>query len=322
MEKTADSDALLALLHGELVALLDDGDKSRTLTATRGEPNVWMFVGVNGVGKTTTIAKVAQRETDEGHNVVLAAADTFRAAAAEQLAHWADVVGAGIVRGQEGADPGSVVFDAMASAASRERRPGARRHRRAAAHQGQPDGGAGEAPAHRRTHAGRAQGGAARRSTRPRARTGSPRPASSPRRSTVTGVVLTKLDGTAKGGIVLAIEAELGHPGEARSGSGRRPTTSSSFEPEAFVAALLDGDPRLRTPTPVPPMFDTLADRFDGIFHKLRSRGKLTDKDIDEVCRELRRARCSRPTSTSSSPATSSSRVKERAHGADGHRRA
>ncbi len=64
-----------------------------------------MFVGVNGVGKTTTIAKVAQRETEVGRSVVLAAADTFRAAAAEQLTHWAEVTGAGIVRGQEGADP-------------------------------------------------------------------------------------------------------------------------------------------------------------------------------------------------------------------------
>src|SRR4051794_15918410 len=119
-ERTGDSDALMALLHTELVALLDDGEKPRTLTHSAGEPNVWMFVGVNGVGKTTTIAKVAQRATDDGNTVVLAAADTFRAAAAEQLSHWAEVTGAGIVRGQEGADPGSVVYDAMSSAASRD----------------------------------------------------------------------------------------------------------------------------------------------------------------------------------------------------------
>ncbi len=123
-ERTADSDGLMALLHTELVALLtsnpDGGDKPRALTHTEGEPNVWMFVGVNGVGKTTTIAKVAQRAVDDGHRVVLAAGDTFRAAAAEQLTHWAEVTGAGIVRGQEGADPGSVVYDAMSSAASRD----------------------------------------------------------------------------------------------------------------------------------------------------------------------------------------------------------
>ncbi len=66
-----------------------DANPDRSLTITPGEPNVWMFVGVNGVGKTTTIAKVAQRQIGDGHRVVLAAADTFRAAAAEQLAHWA-----------------------------------------------------------------------------------------------------------------------------------------------------------------------------------------------------------------------------------------
>ena len=117
-ERISEADALVDALHVELVALLDEsGD--RTLTTNAGEPNVWMFVGVNGVGKTTTIAKVAQRETDEGHKLVLAAADTFRAAAAEQLSEWAGRVGAELVRGQEGADPGSVVFDAMSAAASR-----------------------------------------------------------------------------------------------------------------------------------------------------------------------------------------------------------
>ena len=79
-----------------------------------------MFVGVNGVGKTTTIAKLAQREVEEGHTLVLAAADTFRAAAADQLGLWAERAGADLVRGQDGADPGSVVFDAMSAAHNRE----------------------------------------------------------------------------------------------------------------------------------------------------------------------------------------------------------
>jgi fused signal recognition particle receptor len=238
VEKTADSDALMGLLHGELVALLDDGDKSRTLTATPGEPNVWMFVGVNGVGKTTTIAKVAQRETAQDHRVVLAAADTFRAAAAEQLAHWADVVGAGIVRGQEGADPGSVVFDAMASAASREadlvlvdtagrlhtkvnlmseleklrriveRTPGALKEVLLVLDATTGQNGLTQARQFADAVA-------------------------------VTGVVLTKLDGTAKGGIVLAIEAELGIPVKL-IGVGESADDLLPFEPEAFVAALLD----------------------------------------------------------------------------------
>jgi fused signal recognition particle receptor len=237
-ERTADSDALMALLHTELVALLDDGDKARALTHSAGEPNVWMFVGVNGVGKTTTIAKVAQRETGDGRTVVLAAADTFRAAAAEQLTHWAEVTGAGIVRGQEGADPGSVVYDAMSSAESRDadlvlvdtagrlhtktnlmaeleklkrivdRTPGALKEVLLVLDATTGQNGLTQA----RQFAEAVD---------------------------VTGVVLTKLDGSAKGGIVLAIEAELGIPVKL-IGVGERAGDLVEFEPEAFVAALLD----------------------------------------------------------------------------------
>ncbi|HEX4529521.1 MAG TPA: signal recognition particle-docking protein FtsY [Acidimicrobiia bacterium] len=237
-ERAGDGDELMSLLHSELVALLDEGDKTRTLLHVPDEPNVWMFVGVNGVGKTTTIAKVAQRETEIGHQVVLAAADTFRAAAAEQLTHWADVTGAGIVRGQEGADPGSVVYDAMSSAASRdadlvlvdtagrlhtktnlmaeleklrrivERTPGALKEVLLV------------------LDATTGQNGLTQAKQFAEA-------------VDVTGVVLTKLDGTAKGGIVLAIEAELGIPVKL-IGVGESSGDLIAFEPEAFVAALLD----------------------------------------------------------------------------------
>jgi fused signal recognition particle receptor len=237
-EKAGDGDELMGLLHSELVALLDEGDKTRTLAHVPDETNVWMFVGVNGVGKTTTIAKVAQRETEIGHRVVLAAADTFRAAAAEQLGHWAEVTGAGIVRGQEGADPGSVVYDAMSSAASRdadlvlvdtagrlhtktnlmaeleklrrivERTPGALKEVLLV------------------LDATTGQNGLTQAKQFADA-------------VDVTGVVLTKLDGTAKGGIVLAIEAELGIPVKL-IGVGESSADLIAFEPEAFVAALLD----------------------------------------------------------------------------------
>ena len=86
--------------------LLDDDAADRTLHVVAGEPNVWMFVGVNGVGKTTTIGKLASQQVADGQRVVLAAADTFRAAAADQLELWAERTGGEIVRGQEGADPG------------------------------------------------------------------------------------------------------------------------------------------------------------------------------------------------------------------------
>ena len=80
---------------------------------------MWLFVGVNGVGKTTTIGKLGMRQAGQGHTVVMAAGDTFRAAAADQLELWAERVGRPIVRGSEGGDPGAVVFDAVEQAAAR-----------------------------------------------------------------------------------------------------------------------------------------------------------------------------------------------------------
>jgi fused signal recognition particle receptor len=237
-EKVADSDALMGVLHGELVTLLDGTGKPRTLEHVPGEPNVWMFVGVNGVGKTTTIAKVAQRETGTGHNVVLAAADTFRAAAAEQLTHWAEVTGAGIVRGQEGADPGSVVFDAMAAATSRDADlvlvdTAGRLHTKVNL--------MAELEKLRRI-VDRTPGALKEVLLVLDATTGQNGLTQAKQFAEavdVTGVVLTKLDGSAKGGIVLAIEAELGIPVKL-IGVGESAADLMPFEPEAFVAALLD----------------------------------------------------------------------------------
>jgi len=237
-EKVADTDTLMGVLHGELVTLLDATGKPRTLEHVAGEPNVWMFVGVNGVGKTTTIAKVAQRETSDGHNVVLAAADTFRAAAAEQLTHWAEVTGAGIVRGQEGADPGSVVFDAMAAATSRDADlvlvdTAGRLHTKVNL--------MAELEKLRRI-VDRTPGALKEVLLVLDATTGQNGLTQAKQFAEavdVTGVVLTKLDGSAKGGIVLAIEAELGIPVKL-IGVGETAVDLMPFEPEAFVAALLD----------------------------------------------------------------------------------
>jgi len=237
-DKVADTDTLMGVLHGELVTLLDATGKPRTLEHVAGEPNVWMFVGVNGVGKTTTIAKVAQRETGDGHNVVLAAADTFRAAAAEQLTHWAEVTGAGIVRGQEGADPGSVVFDAMAAATSRDADlvlvdTAGRLHTKVNL--------MAELEKLRRI-VDRTPGALKEVLLVLDATTGQNGLTQAKQFAEavdVTGVVLTKLDGSAKGGIVLAIEAELGIPVKL-IGVGETAADLMPFEPEAFVAALLD----------------------------------------------------------------------------------
>src|SRR5689334_18973250 len=109
--------ALLEALKAQLKSDLATGDRS--LRHEPGAPNVWLFVGVNGVGKTTTIGKVGKRQADAGHSVVMAAGDTFRAAAAEQLETWAERAGADLVRGAEGGDPSSVIFDAVQRAAAR-----------------------------------------------------------------------------------------------------------------------------------------------------------------------------------------------------------
>jgi len=94
-------------------------DKDRSLTIDDGETNVWLFVGVNGVGKTTTIGKLGKRLSAEGNKVLMAAGDTFRAAAAEQLTMWAERSNTEIVRGVEGGDPSSVIFDGVQAAKAR-----------------------------------------------------------------------------------------------------------------------------------------------------------------------------------------------------------
>ena len=233
-EKVTDPDRVIELLREELVDLLSGAD--RELHLGDPAPSVWMFVGVNGVGKTTSIAKLAQRETDEGRRVVLAAADTFRAAAAEQLATWAERTGTEIIRGQEGADPGSVVFDAMSAASTRNADlvlvdTAGRLHTKVNLMEElkklrriveRTDGALREVLLV--VDASTGQNGLTQ--ARQFAET-----------VEVTGVVLTKLDGTAKGGIVLAIQSELGIPVKV-VGVGETADDLIPFDPEEFVSAL------------------------------------------------------------------------------------
>ena len=236
-DKITTVDGVGRVLRAELASLLEVGD--RDLACPAGETNVWMFVGVNGVGKTTTIAKLAQRETGEGRTVVLAAADTFRAAAAEQLATWADRVGADLVRGQDGADPGSVVFDAMSAAQSRDADlvlvdTAGRLHTKVNLME--------ELKKLRRI-VDRTPGALKEVLLVVDASTGQNGLAQARQFAEavdVTGVVLTKLDGTAKGGIVLAIQAELGIPVKL-VGVGESADDLMAFEPTEFVAALFEG---------------------------------------------------------------------------------
>ena len=117
-ERLSESDQIKDRLKAHLAEILENGD-GRGLTEPRQRPTVYVFVGVNGVGKTTTIAKLAHRFKKSGHRVLLAAADTFRAAAIDQLEIWANRVGVEMIKHQPGADPGAVVYDTLQAAIAR-----------------------------------------------------------------------------------------------------------------------------------------------------------------------------------------------------------
>jgi fused signal recognition particle receptor len=198
---------------------------------------VWLFVGVNGVGKTTTIGKIAHREVAAGRRILLAAGDTFRAAAADQLALWAERTGADIVRGAEGADPSSVVHDAVARAASRDvdlllADTAGRRHTSTNLL---------DELAKVRRVADRAPGQVVETLLVLDATTGQNALAQAREflaAASVTGIVLTKLDGTARGGIVVAIERDLAIPVKL-VGVGERAEDWRPFDPDEFVDALV-----------------------------------------------------------------------------------
>jgi fused signal recognition particle receptor len=231
---------LLDALQADMVARLAGSDRTLHFDASKpaGEPNVWMFVGVNGVGKTTTIGKVAQQQISGGRTVLLAAGDTFRAAAAEQLGTWAERSGAEFVRGAEGGDPSSVIFDGVGRAAAREldlvlADTAGRLHTKTNLME--------ELRKVRRV-AEKGAGTVTETLLVIDATTGQNglTQAREFREATdVTGVVLTKLDGSAKGGIVFAIETELGIPVKL-VGVGEQIGDLIAFDPEEFVAALFD----------------------------------------------------------------------------------
>ena len=203
------------------------------------KPEVILVVGVNGVGKTTTIAKLAHYYAEQGKKVIIAAGDTFRAAASEQLSIWADRVGVSIVKHKEGADPAAVVFDACASAVAKEADlvivdTAGRLHTkvnlmeelkkidRVADKQipGAPhqtllvlDGTTGQNAVSQAKLFGEAV--------------------------PVTGIVVTKLDGTAKGGVVISIKEELGVP-VRWIGVGEQMDDLRPFNAKEFANALFD----------------------------------------------------------------------------------
>jgi fused signal recognition particle receptor len=239
VEGSRDPQQVKAMLREELVRMVDP-TMDRRLAASRkeGRPAVMMVVGVNGVGKTTTVGKIARVLVAEDRQVVLGAADTFRAAAAEQLATWGARVGVDTVRSEEdGADPASVAFDAVKTGIDQE------------------------ADVVIVDTAGRLQNkanlmdelGKIKRVIEKQAtvdevllvldattgQNGLSQAKVFAEVVNVTGIVLTKLDGTAKGGIVIAIQRQLGVPVKL-IGLGEGPDDLAPFQAEGFVDALLE----------------------------------------------------------------------------------
>ena len=233
--RISDPAALRSLLADAVADLMHapDGALDRS-----GSPAVWLFVGVNGSGKTTTIGKLAHAEVRAGRRVVLGAADTFRAAATEQLATWAERAGAHLVRGNAGGDPAAVAFDAISHAAA----SGAdvvmidtagRLHTNHNL--------MGELAKIRRV-AERAPGELCEALVTLDATTGQNGLAQARmfgEAAGVTGAVLTKLDGSARGGSVLSVRAEL-NVAVKLVGLGEGLGDLVPFDAAAFAAALVD----------------------------------------------------------------------------------
>ncbi|MCW2665247.1 MAG: signal recognition particle-docking protein FtsY [Frankiales bacterium] len=235
---------LRTLLREELVAAIGaDLDRSlRTLPHADGRPAVVLVVGVNGTGKTTTCGKLARVLVADGRSVVLGAADTFRAAAAEQLQTWGDRVGATVVRGPEGGDPASVAFDAVKqgiqskvdtvlidTAGRLHTKTGLMDELGKVKRVIEKHGPVDETLLVLDATTGQNGVVQARVFTQV---------------VEVTGIVLTKLDGTAKGGIVIAVQRELGIPVKL-IGLGEGPDDLAPFEAEAFADALLGDEAAL-----------------------------------------------------------------------------
>jgi fused signal recognition particle receptor len=234
---TASGADLRALLVRELTAVLGP-DLDRTLATDRhdGLPAVVLVVGVNGAGKTTTVGKIARVLVGDGKSVVLGAADTFRAAAADQLETWGERVGVLTVRGREGGDPAAVAFEAVRTGTEAE-----------------VDAVIVDTAGRLHTKSGLMDElGKVKRVVEKQAPVGEVLlvlDATTGQNGVVqarvfteavqvTGVVLTKLDGTAKGGIVVSVQRELGIPVKL-IGLGEGPDDLAPFEPEAFAEAIV-----------------------------------------------------------------------------------
>jgi fused signal recognition particle receptor len=228
-----------AHLQASLAAVLDRADvKGGKLTVSPQAPTVYLVVGVNGVGKTTSIAKLAYKLTREGNKVLLAAGDTFRAAAIDQLEIWGQRIGVDVIKHREGSDPSAVVFDAVQAARARRvdfviADTAGRLHTRANLME--------ELKKINRVLT-RELGREADETLLVLDATTGQNAVSQAKLFKeaigLTGIVLAKLDGTARGGIVLTVADELGLPIKL-VGTGEKPENLEYFDPASFVEALL-----------------------------------------------------------------------------------
>jgi fused signal recognition particle receptor len=229
-------DELKRLLKEEILAILNTAD-SQPVARVDGTPEVILVVGVNGTGKTTTIGKLAQVLRSEGKTVLLCAADTFRAAAIEQLEVWGQRTGTEVIRTKAGGDPSAVLYDALQAASARHTDyvivdTAGRLHTKTNL--------MAELEKMRRT-AQRIIPGAPHETLLVMDATTGQNGLQQARMFTesagVTGIVLTKLDGTAKGGVVVAISRELGVP-VRYVGVGEKAGDLLPFDPRDFVDSL------------------------------------------------------------------------------------
>lgn len=236
-ERINDSEAIRNRLKDDLVRVLTaNGDEHLHISPT--PPTVYLVVGMNGVGKTTSIAKMATRFKSQGKRVTLAAADTFRAAAIDQLEIWANRVGVDIIKQREGADPAAVVYDALQAAKSRGvdvlicDTAGRLHTKKNLMEELKKIGRVVERELGRQPDevllvldATTGQNAVSQAKEFKEA-------------VPITGIVLAKLDGTAKGGIVITLKDELGIPIKL-VGTGEKPQDMDEFDSRDFVSALL-----------------------------------------------------------------------------------
>ncbi len=234
-EKLQDQESVKAALRDVLAEEMAVGETALNLST---KPSVVLFIGVNGVGKTTSIGKLAHRLKGEGKRVLLCAADTFRAAAADQLQIWAERAGCELVRQHEGADPGAVLFDALQAAKARNVDvvlcdTAGRLHNKANLME----------ELHKLSKIiDRECPGCARETLlvldATTGQNGLIQARTFQETAGLTGIVLTKLDGTAKGGIVVAIAKELGVPVKL-AGVGESLEDLRPFDAREYVEAII-----------------------------------------------------------------------------------